>query len=81
LEIIQELKNKGFPLIGGDVWKRVGTRVKSTGDNWYYNQKHGESFEIFVECSFRHAIQYIENYPSEGDRFFVLIFGNQNKVD
>ena len=71
LKIIEFLGNKGYPILGGDVYTLDKEKIESTYDSWYMNKS---TTEDFVETSIKKAFEYIENYSiSNGDKFIYSI--------
>ena len=72
-KIVEILRRKKIPVLGGDVYKIVNNKIQSTYDSWFLNNNGKLDF---VDKSFKKTISYIEEYESVncGDNIYVLVF-------
>jgi len=50
------------PILGGDVWRQLGSHFESTYDNWYEDPKPGEANDAYARRSAEVSQRYVENY-------------------
>lgn len=73
LDVINFLEEKGFHILGGDVYSCKQNTVNSTCDSWYYEET---SCNDFTENSKNKAIEYIIHYNNlnGNDYIYSIIF-------
>ncbi len=76
LKAIAALKEEGVAIFGGDVYKIINGKFKSTYDNWYcqennYNNKEEE----YLKQSWAISEKYIKGYddPKDDSVFYTLV--------
>ena len=80
LLVLDTLKNKMIPVLGGDIYTIVNEFPIPSYDNWFCNKNKNETISDYSERSINIAIQYIKNYQSNQKVFFVLtLLGNEGK--
>ena len=62
LQVLCDLKSKGVPVFGGDVYEKKGTKIELGFDNWYCERNEHEDQSDFVERSILRAKSYITSY-------------------
>ena len=76
LEAIPILRQAEIPILGGDVFREVGTEVQLAYANWSCNRESSEATPAFATRSAAKAETYIQSYPERlGERplfLFVL---------
>ena len=79
LGVIPLLKEGVSPILGGDVYFRIESKIEVAYANWYSNKKVGENSEDFFVRSLAEAAKYIENFPHRADRepLFSLVLGKE----
>lgn len=72
-KIIEILKEKEIPILGGDVYLLSDEKIYSTYDSWYMNKSDEKDF--FLK-SYEKTISYISDYinDSEGQFVFSIVF-------
>ena len=71
LRVIDFLANKGYAILGGDVYTFDKNSIESTYDSWFTNRTIGESF---IEESKNKAFEYISEYSkNNGDNYLYSI--------
>lgn len=68
LNVINFFANKGYVILGGDVYMFNNEGFESTYDSWYINKSKSESF---VEESRKKAVEYITQYTNRNGNGFV----------
>jgi hypothetical protein len=66
LNAVTQLAGIGVPILGGDVWEKVGESFRHTYDSWYVKPQVGEADEEFLERSVQEARRYISDYNYSG---------------
>ena len=71
--VIEILKEKEIPILGGDVYLLSDGKIYPTYDSWYMN-KSGEK-DFFIK-SYEKTISYISDYinDNEGQFIFSIVF-------
>ena len=71
LRVIDFLANKGYAILGGDVYTCDKNGIESTYDSWFTNRTIGDSF---IEDSKNKAFEYISEYSkNNGDSYLYSI--------
>ena len=71
LKVIDFLTNKGYAILGGDVYKYDENGIESTYDSWFINKTISESF---IEESRSKSHEYIKEYrKNNGDHYLYSI--------
>ncbi|MGI8544186.1 MAG: Imm40 family immunity protein [Aridibacter sp.] len=72
---INELRNFGIPVLGGDVMKLENGEWIHTYDNWYCDKLPNESKEQFMVRSTQAANEYVNNYNinPDSETLFVIV--------
>lgn len=80
IEAINVLKEKGFAILGGDIYLLKNDTFVSTYDNWFLDKNNSMSWEQFVFLSHEKAISYLKFYKKmNGDEFYYApVFINEN---
>ena len=64
------LAEKGYAILGGDVYSLVENKIKSTYDSWYHTKEESTNWKQYVIDSREKAISYIEFYSKRnGDSY------------
>lgn len=73
---IETLSQKGYVILGGDVYKTEDNKIKNTYDNWYYDEKNDGSD---IDESRAIAIEYINKYEkvNNGNYLYSIIANKQ----
>lgn len=72
LRAIKELEDVGVAILGGDVFEQREGAARQTYDNWYCEQKAGESELDFLKRSCRNAEIYVSTWP-KADALFAIV--------
>ena len=77
LDAIRWLREKGLPILGGDVWLERDGTLDLSYDNWYAESEPGESTRSSLEGTWTIAEEFITRYPAETSSkpWFVLVVG------
>lgn len=72
-KVLEFLKNRKIPVLGGDVYQLKDEKILQTYDSWYINNTASATF--YLE-SYKKAKDYIDEYESinEGDFLYALVF-------
>lgn len=71
IEVIEYLYNKGYLILGGDVYVFDGFSIKPTYDNWYHNKTESDND---LELGRKKAIEYITKHQvNYGDNYIYSI--------
>lgn len=74
LAALPELDGTGVPVLGGDAIMTDSMRkLVYSYDNWYCQQKEGESIDDYCARSIRASVTYIENYTGRGSLFEIVL--------
>lgn len=75
---ISLLQNCDLAILGGDVYARVGSTIKSAYDSWYCDPDTRETNREYLARSWQTAREYVENYPEPPDfePLFVFVLMN-----
>ena len=67
-KIMEELGTKKIGILGGDVYRIDGEKIKITCDGWYMNDDDSEKF---YQNSREKALNYIEDYERNNRGKFI----------
>ena len=67
LEVIKILEKEQIPLLGGDVYKIVGTKVEATSDSWYIAKT-----ESILE-GYNKSRNYLHNYKRNNGLNYLYV--------
>lgn len=68
LKIIQIFREKGIPVLGGDVYELHDRRIQATCDSWYTED---EEKKDYIERSLEKTRLYIEEYENLNGNHFI----------
>jgi hypothetical protein len=80
LDVIDKLKEKQIPILGGDVLIKRKNIIYHTYDNWCCEIRDMPVGETFLNFSIEKSRQYILNYPSTTKEKEVILFTIVPKV-
>lgn len=64
LNALDALEALAVPVLGGDVYVEIDNRIRSCGENWYYDADEDESPGLRVQRSIEKARDYIGRHPA-----------------
>jgi len=73
LEAIKEIKEKKMIILGGDVLEKNKDAFDHNYDNWYYDPNVNISIEENSKQSINKTIDYLENYKTLDNTYFILV--------
>lgn len=76
---LNSLHARDTAILGGDVFSVNGSRIESTYESWYCDQREGESHRQFVDRSFARALEYVQGsrLTSGGAPYFAIVPGSK----
>ena len=82
LAMIALMRRHYVPILGGDVYLKIGSDISITCDNWYCNQLAGESDGDYARRSCEKAESYINNYKNNSTDvpLFALVIPDKKEV-
>jgi hypothetical protein len=81
IEAIEWLAERGFAILGGDVYVSVGEDFKPARDDWYLDKDKAITWESYVLKSAEKAVSYVTWYKGKfGDGFYyVLVWASEQQ--
>jgi len=74
LRVMECLGDKGYLILGGDVYRLTENSLESTYDSWYINRDNSRSWSEVVRESVEKGISYIAKYRElNGENFLYSI--------
>ena len=75
LKAVSLLSHANLPILGGDVYAKVGDKIQAAYANWYADRLPSEDRDTYVRRSIETSENYIQKYPERvGETpLFVLV--------
>jgi hypothetical protein len=82
LKALSLLRDANFPVLGGDVYTRVGDDIRVAYANWHADPLPSEDRDTYVRRSIETSENYIQKYPERvGETpLFVLVAAEPNST-
>ena len=68
--IIEILRKKGIPILGGDVYEVDGQNIKSTYDSWFTKKNENEDY---CQSSYIQTLEYVNIFEMKSNKYIYLI--------
>ncbi len=73
--ILEHFKNTKKIVLGGDI---LTENFEHNYDSWYYDTKTDQNMQVNVDCSIKHANDYLANYIKLNGTAFYIVFVTQD---
>ena len=74
IKVVEFFCKYGYAVLGGDVYKLINGKLRSTYDSWYTNKDENKSKAEFIEETRNRAIYYINKYRNDnGEDFYYSV--------
>ena len=76
--LVDALRQSNVPILGGDVYLKLGSSIESSYDNWYCDKKEDEQDSVFVNRSCDVAETFIKEYKRKNaikEPLFAFVIG------
>ena len=76
--LVDALRQSNVPILGGDVYLKLGSSIESSYDNWYCDKIEDERDSVFVKRSCDVAETFIKEYKRRNiikDPLFAFVLG------
>ena len=74
LNVINYLCDKGYAILGGDVYKIDNDGIEFKGDNWHIDKISKDSDKAYVEKSRKKAIDYVTIYHNRNSEKGIYVY-------
>jgi hypothetical protein len=79
LEVLKQIKENNYVVLGGDVLQKRGTSFEYESSNWYVKSRPMESWGDYVARSYEESVTYINKFPDKDGAFiFALVFVDES---
>jgi Immunity protein 40 len=72
IKVINEFKDNGISILGGDVMKHAEGKITYAELNWFINKELQETQEDFLRRSIKYSLDYINRFPANS-HYFVIV--------
>ena len=80
--LVYVLRQSYVPILGGDVYLKLGSSLESSYDNWYCDKKEDERDSVFVKRSCDVAEIFIKEYKWKNivkEPLFAFVIGERRR--
>ena len=80
--LVDALRQSNVPILGGDVYLKLGYSIEISYDNWYCDKKENERDGVFVNRSCDVAETFIKEYKRKNnvkEPLFAFVIGERRR--